>query len=161
MLIQSAAREACQEAFPPPSFSSAHDNIGDLAIVQLSEAIIDDFPTADPRWAESALITGGFTPCHPNLCLLSIYDSLWLLGVTGDSHSVIIQYQLEDKKFAHEKFQEFLRSVDLWKLCCSVCSHGNPRDVQMILCEHGEKVSCALALKQVHTHLSQAPRKQV
>lgn len=56
--VQSAAEEVCREGLPRDSFSQGGESHADSAVVELSKAIIDDYPAADPRWAESSSLRG-------------------------------------------------------------------------------------------------------
>ena len=42
------------ESFPPDSFALQLNTPGDVAAVKLSEMVLNDLPTADPRWNERA-----------------------------------------------------------------------------------------------------------
>ena len=46
-MFQSEAKNTCLQLF------SSEDSGLDLAVVSLSEELVDDYPASDPRWAES------------------------------------------------------------------------------------------------------------
>ena len=50
--------EVCQKANLYDAFTHKCGSHGDNTVVQLSEAIIDEFPAADPRWAETTSVQG-------------------------------------------------------------------------------------------------------
>lgn len=56
--MQSAEGEVCQEDLLQGSLSQRGESQGVPAVVELSVAIIDDYPAADPRWAESSSLRG-------------------------------------------------------------------------------------------------------
>lgn len=57
-VVQSEAEEVCRKGLPQGAFSRQGECRGDSAVAELSKAIIDDYPAADPRWAESSSIRG-------------------------------------------------------------------------------------------------------
>ncbi|KAK3749505.1 hypothetical protein QZH41_013473 [Actinostola sp. cb2023] len=99
----------------------------DAAVASLSEELIDDYPAADPRWAES--IPAG--------------------GISASS-SLIILHQLEDKLKAHEFFVNFLKGVTLWDKLKSVKVRKQPFPTWCLMCEHSEKLCAAIALCRLH-----------
>ncbi|XP_064623081.1 nuclear pore complex protein Nup133-like [Lineus longissimus] len=118
-----------QETFPI-SIPAGHNSIVDISIVQMSQDMIDDFPVADPRWAEAI----------PD-------DS------TSSTNSLIIQHQLQDKLKAHECLLTFLKDTGLWNRMSSVTVREKPMSTEKLLCEHAEKIVASVALRNMHnTH---------
>ena len=56
--MQSAAEEVCLEGLSQGALSQRGESQGVPAVVELSAAVIDDYPAADPRWAESSSLRG-------------------------------------------------------------------------------------------------------
>ena len=50
--LQSEARSSCLRLFPPESFALGRDTLGDTAVKELSEMVLNDQPGVDPRWGE-------------------------------------------------------------------------------------------------------------
>uniref|UniRef100_A0A8C6VNB2 Nuclear pore complex protein Nup133 n=1 Tax=Naja naja TaxID=35670 RepID=A0A8C6VNB2_NAJNA len=103
----------------------------DRAVIQVSEELIDDYPTSDPRWAESVPEdAANFT-----------------------NSSIIILHQLDNKSQAHSMYIDFLRQVDLFGRLDCVQVRGMPMASRLLLCEHAEKLAAAIALKNYHYKL--------
>ncbi|ETE65443.1 Nuclear pore complex protein, partial [Ophiophagus hannah] len=103
----------------------------DRAVIQVSEELIDDYPTSDPRWAESVPEdAANFT-----------------------NSSIIILHQLDNKSQAHSMYIDFLRQVDLFGQLDCVQVRGMPMAARLLLCEHAEKLAAAIALKNYHYRL--------
>ncbi|XP_077342669.1 nuclear pore complex protein Nup133 isoform X3 [Lithobates pipiens] len=103
----------------------------DQAVAQISMDLVDDYPASDPRWAES------------------VPDETAYLSNT----SLILLHQLEDKIKAHSFFLDFLHQVGLFK-CLNTCQMRElTMATRLLLCEHAEKLSSAIALKNHHTRL--------
>ncbi|XP_062980462.1 nuclear pore complex protein Nup133 [Elgaria multicarinata webbii] len=103
----------------------------DIAVTQISENLMDDYPTSDPRWAESV----------PEE------------GASFTNQSIILLRQLENKAKAHSLFIDFLRQVGLFGHLGSIQVRGMPMATRLLLCEHAEKLSAAIALKNHHYRL--------
>ena len=56
--MQSAAEEVCLEGLSQGALSQRGESQGVPAVVELSAAVIDNYPAADPRWAESSSLRG-------------------------------------------------------------------------------------------------------
>ncbi|KAM6185565.1 nuclear pore complex protein Nup133 [Rhynchocyon petersi] len=103
----------------------------DRAVIQISVDLMDDYPASDPRWAESV----------PE-------------EVPGFSNtSLIILHQLEDKMKAHSFLMDFLHQVGLFRHLSSCSVRGMPMATRLLLCEHAEKLSAAIVLKNYHSRL--------
>nr|XP_012315270.1 nuclear pore complex protein Nup133 [Aotus nancymaae] len=116
------------------SFHSDLDSDSELdrAVTQISVDLMDDYPASDPRWAESV----------PE-------------EVPGFSNtSLIILHQLEDKMKAHSFLMDFIHQVGLFGRLGSFPVRGTPMATRLLLCEHAEKLSAAIVLKNHHSRLS-------
>ena len=121
-----AARDICDHHFPPETFYSCLDTIGDLAVVQLSEMVLDDPPpTSDPRWNET--FDGG-----------------------ASSASLILIYRLEQKFQAHSRYIQFVTDVGLLDRLTRIHVRGRPMPTCLLLCEHAEKIQAAITLRKLH-----------
>lgn len=103
----------------------------DKAVTQISVDLIDDYPASDPRWAESVPQEA------PGL----------------SNTSLIILHQLEDKMKAHCLLVDFLHQVGLFRRLGSYPIRGTPMTTRLLLCEHAEKLSAAITLKNHHSRL--------
>uniref|UniRef100_A0ACB8GC78 Uncharacterized protein n=1 Tax=Sphaerodactylus townsendi TaxID=933632 RepID=A0ACB8GC78_9SAUR len=103
----------------------------DRAVTQISVNLVDDYPSSDPRWAESFPEAATFS--HSSLILLR---------------------QLENKTKAHSLFIDFLRQVGLFARLHSFPVRGLPMATRLLLCEHAEKLSAAIVLKNYHSRLA-------
>ncbi|CAG5118713.1 unnamed protein product, partial [Candidula unifasciata] len=99
----------------------------DTVVAEVSKDLIDDYPNADPRWAES-----------------NRQDS------TSNTASVIITQQLKDKEKAHDFFVGFLKKYGLWEKLSVVAIRDSVMPTRLLLCEHVEKLQAALALRELH-----------
>ncbi|XP_042302014.1 nuclear pore complex protein Nup133 isoform X2 [Sceloporus undulatus] len=103
----------------------------DSSVTQLSEELVDDYPTSDPRWAESVPEeAASFT-----------------------SSSIIVLRQLDNKSQAHSLFIDFLRQVGLFGRLNIVQVRSIPMATRLLLSEHAEKLAAAIALKNHHYRL--------
>ncbi|XP_003215915.1 nuclear pore complex protein Nup133 isoform X1 [Anolis carolinensis] len=103
----------------------------DSAVTQLSEELVDDYPTSDPRWAESVPEeAAGFT-----------------------SSSIILLRQLDNKSQAHCLYIDFLRKMGLLGRLNVVQIRNAPMATRLLLSEHAEKLAAAIALKNYHYRL--------
>ncbi|XP_006902128.1 PREDICTED: nuclear pore complex protein Nup133 [Elephantulus edwardii] len=103
----------------------------DRAVTQISVDLIDDYPASDPRWAESV----------PE-------------EVPGFSNtSLIILHQLEDKMKAHSFLMDFIHQVGLFRRLRTCTAKGVSVATRLLLCEHAEKLSAAIVLKNYHSRL--------
>ncbi|KAM4041959.1 nuclear pore complex protein Nup133 isoform 2-T2 [Anomaloglossus baeobatrachus] len=107
------------------------DNELDQAVTQISVDLVDDYPASDPRWAES------------------VPDEATGLSNT----SLILLHQLEDKMKAHSFFLDFLHQVGLFDRLSTCQVRGSTMASRLLLCEHAEKLSAAIVLKNHHTKL--------
>lgn len=107
------------------------DNELDQAVTQISMDLVDDYPASDPRWAES------------------VPDEA--AGLTNTS--LILLHQLEDKMKAHSFFVDFLHQVGLFNRLSTCQVRGSTMATRLLLCEHAEKLSAAIVLKNHHTKL--------
>ncbi|XP_015359795.1 nuclear pore complex protein Nup133 isoform X2 [Marmota marmota marmota] len=101
----------------------------DRAVTQISVDVVDDYPASDPRWAESVPEEA------PGL----------------SNTSLIILHQLEDKMKAHGLLVDFLHQVGLFGRLHTSPVRGTPMATRRLLCEHAEKLSAAIALKNHHS----------
>ncbi|XP_015276923.1 PREDICTED: nuclear pore complex protein Nup133 [Gekko japonicus] len=121
------AQTIINELFPPDADQDAEL---DRAVTQISVNLVDDYPSSDPRWAES--VPEAATFAHSSLILLR---------------------QLENKTKAHSLFIDFLRQVGLFSRLRSFPIRGLPMATRLLLCEHAEKLSAAIVLKNYHSRL--------
>ncbi|XP_006868653.1 PREDICTED: nuclear pore complex protein Nup133 [Chrysochloris asiatica] len=104
----------------------------DRAVTQISVDLTDDYPASDPRWAESVPEEApGFS-----------------------NTSLIILHQLEDKMKAHSFLMDFIHQVGLFGRLSTCAVRGLPMATRLLLCEHAEKLSAAIVLKNHHSRLS-------
>uniref|UniRef100_A0A2K6CMG8 Nuclear pore complex protein Nup133 n=1 Tax=Macaca nemestrina TaxID=9545 RepID=A0A2K6CMG8_MACNE len=104
----------------------------DRAVTQISVDLMDDYPASDPRWAESVPEEApGFS-----------------------NTSLIILHQLEDKMKAHSFLMDFIHQVGLFGRLGSFPVRGTPMATRLLLCEHAEKLSATIVLKNHHSRLS-------
>ncbi|XP_006212433.1 nuclear pore complex protein Nup133 [Vicugna pacos] len=118
-------------------FSSHSDSDSDCeldrAVTQISVDLVDDYPASDPRWAESVPEEApGFS-----------------------NTSLIILHQLEDKMKAHSFLMDFIHQVGLFGRLGTFPVRGMPMATRLLLCEHAEKLSAAIVLKNHHSRLSE------
>uniref|UniRef100_A0A8C9WD56 Nuclear pore complex protein Nup133 n=1 Tax=Scleropages formosus TaxID=113540 RepID=A0A8C9WD56_SCLFO len=103
----------------------------DEVVMRINLDLVDDYPASDPRWAESVPDeNAGFTLT-----------------------SLILLHQLEDKMKAHSFFMNFLQQVGLLERLNAVTVRSAPMATRLALCEHAEKLSAAIVLKNYHTKL--------
>ncbi|XP_063297517.1 nuclear pore complex protein Nup133-like [Pelobates fuscus] len=125
-----AAQNMADNLFPPVA-GMEFDSELDEAVVQLSLDLIDDYPAADPRWADS------LPEETAGIC----------------NTSLIILHQLEDKMKAHSFFMDFLHEVGLFSRLSTCQLRGNSIVTSLLLCELAEKLSAIIVLKNHHTRL--------
>ncbi|XP_051749534.1 nuclear pore complex protein Nup133 [Ctenopharyngodon idella] len=100
----------------------------DAVVTQIDLDLVDDYPACDPRWAESVPDEGaGFTLT-----------------------SLILLHQLEDKMKAHRCLMDFLLQTGLLDRLTSTIVRSSPMATRLLLCEHAEKLSAAIVLKNHH-----------
>ncbi|XP_059142575.1 nuclear pore complex protein Nup133-like isoform X2 [Physella acuta] len=122
--VQSIVDEILHPARLDPSVKWAElDNV----VSGVSKDLTDDYPNADPRWAES-----------------DKQDS------TSSTASVIIIQQLKDKQKAHDLFVNFLKNYGIWEQLSVVGVRGSLMPTRRLLCEHVEKLEAAMALRELH-----------
>lgn len=118
----------CEEHFPLVSFTSGLDTLGDLAVVRLSNLILDDPPpTSDPSWND------GVDPSS-----------------TPGGKSLILIYRLEQKLLAHNRYYQFLEESGLIVRLTRLTVSGRVLDTMSILCEHAEKIQAAMSVRRIH-----------
>uniref|UniRef100_A0A8B9HKR4 Nucleoporin 133 n=1 Tax=Astyanax mexicanus TaxID=7994 RepID=A0A8B9HKR4_ASTMX len=101
----------------------------DAVVTQIDLDLVDDYPASDPRWAESVPDeSAGFTLT-----------------------SLILLHQLEDKMKAHHCFMDFLLQTGLLDRLSSVSVRSSPMATRLLLCEHAEKLTAAIVLKNHHS----------
>uniref|UniRef100_A0A8C1D064 Nuclear pore complex protein Nup133 n=1 Tax=Cyprinus carpio carpio TaxID=630221 RepID=A0A8C1D064_CYPCA len=119
------AQSMVDELFPSDGEGAAEL---DAVVTQIDLDLVDDFPACDPRWAESVPDEGaGFTLT-----------------------SLILLHQLEDKMKAHRCLMDFLLQTGLLDRLTSTAVHMSPMATRLLLCEHAEKLSAAIVLKNHH-----------
>uniref|UniRef100_A0A8C1IDK1 Nucleoporin 133 n=1 Tax=Cyprinus carpio TaxID=7962 RepID=A0A8C1IDK1_CYPCA len=119
------AQSMVDELFPSDGEGGAEL---DAIVTQIDLDLVDDFPACDPRWAESVPDEGaGFTLT-----------------------SLILLHQLEDKMKAHRCLMDFLLQTGLLDRLTSTAVHMSPMATRLLLCEHAEKLSAAIVLKNHH-----------
>lgn len=119
------AQSMVDELFPSDGEGSADL---DTVVTQIDLDLVDDYPACDPRWAESVPDEGaGFTLT-----------------------SLILLHQLEDKMKAHRCLMDFLLQTGLLDRLASTKVRLCPMATRLLLCEHAEKLSAAIVLKNHH-----------
>uniref|UniRef100_A0A671QAY2 Nuclear pore complex protein Nup133-like n=1 Tax=Sinocyclocheilus anshuiensis TaxID=1608454 RepID=A0A671QAY2_9TELE len=119
------AQSMVYELFPSDGEGSAEL---DAVVTQIDLDLVDDYPACDPRWAESVPDEGaGFTLT-----------------------SLILLHQLEDKMIAHRCLMDFLLQTGLLDRLTSTTVRMSPMATRLLLCEHAEKLSAAIVLKNHH-----------
>uniref|UniRef100_A0A8C1HJQ6 Nuclear pore complex protein Nup133 n=1 Tax=Cyprinus carpio carpio TaxID=630221 RepID=A0A8C1HJQ6_CYPCA len=119
------AQSMVDELFPSDGEGSAEL---DAVVTQIDLDLVDDYPACDPRWAESVPDEGaGFTLT-----------------------SLILLHQLEDKMKAHRCLMDFLLQTGLLDRLASTTVRMSPMATRLLLCEHAEKLSAAIVLKNHH-----------
>ena len=73
-VLQSEAAASCGRLFPPESFLNHTDTLGDMAVISLSQLVLNDQPGVDPRWGEGR---GKLVTPLGGRCQLSLK---WTLG---------------------------------------------------------------------------------
>uniref|UniRef100_A0AAY4DP90 Nuclear pore complex protein Nup133 n=1 Tax=Denticeps clupeoides TaxID=299321 RepID=A0AAY4DP90_9TELE len=121
------AQHTTDELFPSNGESGTEGEL-DRVVTQINLDLVDDYPASDPRWAESVPDESGFTMT-----------------------SLILLHQLEDKMKAHVCFMDFLSQMGLFDRLSSTTVRSSPIATRMLLCEHAEKLSAAIVLKNHHT----------
>uniref|UniRef100_A0A8C4LXG6 Nucleoporin 133 n=1 Tax=Equus asinus asinus TaxID=83772 RepID=A0A8C4LXG6_EQUAS len=126
------AQMVVDELFSSPSDLDSDHEL-DRAVTQISVDLVDDYPASDPRWAESVPEEApGFS-----------------------NTSLIILHQLEDKMKAHSFLMDFIHQVGLFGRLGTFPVRGMPMATRLLLCEHAEKLSAAIVLKNHHSRLSE------
>ncbi|KAK7104815.1 nuclear pore complex protein Nup133-like [Littorina saxatilis] len=124
---QADVKQMLEDLFPGAVMDALPGDGGremDRLVTELSCELIDDYPTADPRWAES-----------------SRYDG-------GSSSSLIIVQQLRDKVRAHDYFRSFLKKFHLWEKLNIAPVRDGEMCTRLLLCEHVEKLEAAISLRE-------------
>uniref|UniRef100_A0A3B4DZX2 Nuclear pore complex protein Nup133 n=1 Tax=Pygocentrus nattereri TaxID=42514 RepID=A0A3B4DZX2_PYGNA len=120
------AQNMTDELFPTEGEAGAGEL--DAVVTQIDLDLVDDYPASDPRWAESVPDeSAGFTLT-----------------------SLILLHQLEDKMKAHHCFMDFLLQTGLLDRLSSASVRSSPMATRLLLCEHAEKLSAAVVLKNHH-----------
>ncbi|XP_043926669.1 nuclear pore complex protein Nup133 [Protopterus annectens] len=124
------AQQIVEELFPSAMDLQADVEL-DRAVSRIGLDLIDDYPASDPRWAES------------------VPDE-----AAGFSHtSLILLHQLEDKMKAHSFYMDFLNQTGLLTQLGTSTVRDMPMATRFLLCEHAEKLSAAIVLKNYHSKL--------
>ncbi len=166
-----------RELFPSADRASSSsaaliDSSLDRLVLAMSGDLVDDFPASDPRWMESVPASESAqlaaTPADGSASAATASSSS--SGTVGATMSLLILHQLEDKQTALEFYINFLQEVGLWQqvnrgtACIKTeVMNGNSffqlsgvtlREVKMptslALCEHVEKTTAAISLRQMH-----------
>ncbi|XP_036413651.1 nuclear pore complex protein Nup133 [Colossoma macropomum] len=120
------AQNMTDELFPTEGEAGAGEL--DAVVTQIDLDLVDDYPASDPRWAESVPDeSAGFTLT-----------------------SLILLHQLEDKMKAHHCFMDFLLQTGLLDRLSSASVRSSSMATRLLLCEHAEKLSAAVVLKNHH-----------
>uniref|UniRef100_A0A287B1V8 Nuclear pore complex protein Nup133 n=1 Tax=Sus scrofa TaxID=9823 RepID=A0A287B1V8_PIG len=109
----------------------------DRAVTQISVDLVDDYPASDPQ-------------CY--MCKSCYCVSTEAPGFSNTS--LIILHQLEDKMKAHSFLMDFIHQVGLFGRLGTSPVRGLPMATRLLLCEHAEKLSAAIVLKNHHSRLS-------
>lgn len=123
--VQTLVEELCHATSLEPGTKGSEL---DHTVATVSKDVIDDYPSADPRWAESNKDECG-----------------------NGTASVIILQQLRDKEKAHDLFLNFLKLYGLWKQLGVVNIRDSMMPTRLLLCEHVEKLEAAVALRELHS----------
>ncbi|XP_060755074.1 nuclear pore complex protein Nup133 [Neoarius graeffei] len=122
------AQKMTDELFPEDGEGGTRGEL-DTLVTQIDLDLVDDYPASDPRWAESVPDeNAGFTLT-----------------------SLILLHQLEDKMKAHHCFMDFLLQTGLLDQLTTTTVRSSPMATRLVLCEHAEKLSAAVALKNHHS----------
>jgi len=97
----------------------------DKNVVTMSEELIDSAANSDPRWAEQSQ------------------------NVNYNVVSVLISNQIEEKYRNFLDLIGFLKHCGIWQKLSVVTSDSRTVQTKLILCEHGEKLVAANALKKL------------
>uniref|UniRef100_A0A8B9HMN1 Nucleoporin 133 n=1 Tax=Astyanax mexicanus TaxID=7994 RepID=A0A8B9HMN1_ASTMX len=125
--FQVKSENLTDELFPAEGEAGAGEL--DAVVTQIDLDLVDDYPASDPRWAESVPDeSAGFTLT-----------------------SLILLHQLEDKMKAHHCFMDFLLQTGLLDRLSSVSVRSSPMATRLLLCEHAEKLTAAIVLKNHHS----------
>ena len=132
----------CSRVFPNQSFTAGINTPGDVAVMKLSEMVLNDIPTADPRWGGAPPLsvssagnnymyvhvhTCTYIYVHVCVCTVVILILVILTGLSesfSGSSSMIIIHQLQDKLEAHSRLLQFLSDVQLLNKVRWACSGG-------------------------------------
>ncbi|XP_021913246.1 nuclear pore complex protein Nup133 [Zootermopsis nevadensis] len=121
------------EMFPPEEEPVIDiDAALDTIAVKVSEDLVNDIPSGDPRWAEMKA---------PGVSIKS-------------SSSLHILHQLEDKQKALELYISFLKDLKLWNRFSAVTSRGVVMATSYVLAEHAEKLVAIMTLRQLQANHS-------
>ncbi|XP_036386531.1 nuclear pore complex protein Nup133 [Megalops cyprinoides] len=132
------AQTMTDELFPPDVDWETDAEL-DGVVTQIDLDLVDDYPASDPRWAESVPDeSAGFS--------LS---------------SLILLHQLEDKMKAHCFFMDFLQQVGLLERLNAVPVRSALTPTRLLLCEHAEKLSAAIVLKNYHAKLPELVNRAI
>lgn len=127
---QAQCEALVRELFPRNEIQiSDIDSPLDVAVVKVSQDLIDDIPARDPRWVEMKT---------SNISLSS-------------STSLHILRQVEQKQHALDLFFNFLVDLKLWERLSAVVSFGVVMATTHVLAEQAEKLVAAIALHQLQS----------
>ncbi|KAI5089830.1 nuclear pore complex protein Nup133, partial [Silurus meridionalis] len=122
------AQKITDELFPDDGEGGVRGEL-DTLVTQIDLDLVDDYPASDPRWAESVPDENAGFPLT----------------------SLILLHQLEDKMKAHHFFMDFLLQTGLLDRLTWTTVRSSPMATRLLLCEHAEKLSAAVALKNHHS----------
>ncbi|XP_012939982.1 nuclear pore complex protein Nup133 [Aplysia californica] len=122
--VASLVEELCLVTRPQPGVEGSEL---DHTVATVSRDLIDDYPSADPRWAEANR------------------------EGSGGGASVIILQQLRDKQKAHDLFVQFLKTYGIWNQLGIVNIRESVMPTRLLLCEHVEKLEATIAVRELHT----------
>lgn len=124
---QAEVERMLEDLFSPAVMEAPAIDAGremDRLVAALSSDLIDDYPTSDPRWAESSRQEGSSTS------------------------SLIIIQQLRDKVRAHDYFRSFLKKFHLWDKLTVLPVRDTVMCTRLLLCENVEKLEAAIGLRE-------------
>lgn len=125
---QAQCEALVRELFPRSEFPlSDVDSPLDVAVVKVSQDLIDDIPAKDSRWVDMKT---------SNISL-------------SNSTSLHILRQLEQKQHALDLFVNFLVDLKLWERLGAVVSLGVVMATTHVIAEQAEKLVAAIALHQL------------
>ncbi len=160
-----------------------HEVPGDRAVITLSEMLVNELPTQDPRWGDTSTRGEPHVTASPQiafnrntLCIhvyfphpspsLPLYHPLYVppslppspdISTTSGS-SLIIIYQLEDKLEAHRKYLHFLTDTSIldkvWESCTPTAVSLSLTNIAFSSCDcHWLPAVVCPCSRSAHVHL--------